>query len=353
MAWWDKRKENDQAWKVPADELLDAQLQPRPQESKRQGGLRALASRTTCQGHPQERITYRGIDAGDRGRPWGAGMSTPPLVPLGDVLRQDTQYVHALEPRQYPKLSVKLYGRGVVLDSPVDGGTVKMQKHQFARRGQVILSEIWAKKGAIGIVPPEGDGALCTSHFFLFDIDRDKALPEFIAWLLRDNYFEPQLNAEARGTTGYAGNPPEAVSLAASIPLPTLAEQRRIVAHIEELAKKVKEARGLRNAAQEELSALQVSKRRSIFKALAEQAVPLESVCSAIIDNLHSNPLYVENGTVPCVRSPDVGYGTLDLDNARRTDEAEYVQRTVRGEPKPDDIVLVREGGGTGKCALV
>lgn len=59
-------------------------------------------------------------------------MSKPPLVLLGDVLRQDTRYVHALEARQYLKLSVRLYGRGVVLDSSADGGTVKMQKHQFA-----------------------------------------------------------------------------------------------------------------------------------------------------------------------------------------------------------------------------
>jgi type I restriction enzyme S subunit len=158
-------------------------------------------------------------------------MSTPPLVPLGNVLRQDTQYVRALEPRQYLKLSVKLYGRGVVLDSSADGGTVKMQKHQFARPGQVILSEIWAKKGAIGIVPPEGDGALCTSHFFLFDIDEAKALPEFIGWLLRGNYFEPQLNIEARGTTGYAAIRPRQF-LATSIPLPPLDEQCRIVARI-------------------------------------------------------------------------------------------------------------------------
>ena len=78
----------------------------------------------------------------------------------------------------------------------------------------------------------------------------------------------------------------------------------------------------------------------------------LEDVCTAIIDNLHSNPRLSDSG-VPCVRSPVVGYGTLDLENAQRTSEDEYRQRTVRGEPRADDIVLVREGGGTGKCAIV
>ena len=101
-----------------------------------------------------------------------------PLVPLGEVLRQHQEYVEAPEPRLYPKLSVKLYGKGVYLDTPADGATLRMKRHQIARTGQVILSEIWGKKGAIGFVPPEGDGALCTSHFFLFDIINEVIEPK-------------------------------------------------------------------------------------------------------------------------------------------------------------------------------
>src|SRR4051794_40739350 len=100
-----------------------------------------------------------------------------PLVPLGEVLTQYREYIDSPEPREYPKLSVKLYGKGVVLDAPADGSSLRMQRHQIAKSGQVILSEIWGKKGAIGFVPPEGDGALCTSHFFLFDVNQEKLEP--------------------------------------------------------------------------------------------------------------------------------------------------------------------------------
>ena len=200
-------------------------------------------------------------------------MNVWPTVALGDVLKQDTQYVHALEPRPYPKLSVKLYGRGVVMDTPADGGTVKMQKHQFARSGQVILSEIWAKKGAIGIVPPEGDGALCTSHFFLFDIDETRVSPGFIAWLLRGNYFEPQLNAEARGTTGYAAIRPKQF-LATSIPLPPLEEQRRIVHRLDMLAEKTQEVQKHLDAVERDAELLLALR----FRDTASNA-PLRSIC--------------------------------------------------------------------------
>jgi type I restriction enzyme S subunit len=100
-------------------------------------------------------------------KPW-------PTVRLGEVLKHYREYIEAPEPREYAKLSVKLYGKGVALDTPANGAMLKMKRHQIAKAGQVILSEIWGKKGAIGFVPPEGEGALCTSHFFLFDVREDK-----------------------------------------------------------------------------------------------------------------------------------------------------------------------------------
>jgi type I restriction enzyme S subunit len=178
-----------------------------------------------------------------------------PMIPLAEVLTQYQEYIDAPEPKIYPKLSVKLYGKGVVLDVHVDGSSLKMQKHQIAKGGQVILSEIWGKKGAIGFVPSEGDGALCTSHFFLFDICPDVIEPKYLQAIFTANYLQDQLDIEAKGTTGYAAVRPRHL-LAAQIPLPPLEEQRRVVARIEELAAKIQEARGLRKQLREDCNAL-------------------------------------------------------------------------------------------------
>lgn len=194
-----------------------------------------------------------------------------PLVPLGDMLTQDTEYIEAPEPKIYPKLSVKLYGKGVVLDKPADGMSLKMQRHQIAKCGQVILSEIWGKKGAIGFVPPEGEGALCTSHFFLFDVRYDRLESAWLRAIFTANYLEEQLNAHAKGTTGYAAVRPKHL-LAAHIPLPPLAEQRRIVARIEELAARIAEARGLRRQAIEEIATLLAASSRAVFSKTAQQS---------------------------------------------------------------------------------
>ena len=172
-------------------------------------------------------------------------------VPLADVLIQDINYVTELEPKTYPKLSVKLYGKGAILDAPTDGANIKMQRHQFAKSGQIIVSEIWAKKCAIGIVPKEGEGALVTSHFFLFDVVETKILREFIGLLLKRNYFAEALDAHAKGTTGYAAVRPKQF-LSLEIPLPPLDEQRRIVGRVEVIATHIAKALSLRKEASDE-----------------------------------------------------------------------------------------------------
>lgn len=177
-----------------------------------------------------------------------------PSVELGEVIEQDRAYVDQLENRAYKKLSVKLYGRGAVLDVPSDGSTVKMSKHQLARSGQIILSEIWAKKGAIGIVPDEGEGALTTSHFYLFNITSDRLNSGWIKWLLRANYFEPQLAGEARGSTGYASVRPKHF-LKATIPLPPVHEQEQIVARLDAAAKALDRRRASASAVEAEIAA--------------------------------------------------------------------------------------------------
>ena len=218
-------------------------------------------------------------------------------VPLGEVLTQDTAYVDEPEPRMYPKLSVKLYGRGVVLDTPVQGSELKMRRHQLSKPGQVILSEIWGKKGAIGLVPADGGGALCTSHFFLFYIDESRVLPEWLGLIFRANHLEDQLNAGARGTTGYAAVRPKHL-LATEIPLPPLHEQQRIVARVKGLLDKVEEARLLRDAA--------TASQKGLWAAIAKEKFAQFDTCASLGDLVT-----IKGGGTPSKADPSFWGGTI------------------------------------------
>ena len=278
-------------------------------------------------------------------------MSKLPTLRIGELLRRSEETIELQPDVQYRQITVKLWGKGVVLRGVLTGAEIVASRQMVARRGQFILSRIDARNGALGIVPPELDEAIVTNDFPVFNVVENRLLPAYLGWMCRTASFVEECKRASEGTTNRV-RLQEGKFMAREIPLPPLAQQRRIVTRIEELAARIHEARTLRKQANEEADALIISARLAFVSESCGETVPLEYACAAIIDNLHSNPRLSESG-FPCVRSPDVGYGTLNLEGAQRTDFAEFKRRTVRGEPKPDDIVFVREGGGTGTFALV
>ena len=278
--------------------------------------------------------------------------ATWPTIPLGDVLRRSEGTIPLDSETTYKEVTVRMNGKGVVERRQVKGIEIAADRRYKAKSGQFIISRIDARNGASGLVPDELNGAVVTNDFPLFDVAEDRLDAAFLGWMSKTRSFIELCKHASEGTTNRVRLSEDRFK-ALTIALPPLDEQRRIVARVEELAAKVDEARGLRSLTVDELAALSSTQSRRVFESLQAATVPLEMACVAIIDNLHSNPNYAEGGTVACIRSSDVGFGVLDLANARRTDEDEYRRRTVRGELQVDDIVLVREGGGTGKCALV
>lgn len=271
------------------------------------------------------------------------------MVALGSVLRQRKQVIQIDDTKEYKRCRVQLHAQGVMLRDRVMGAEVKTKSQQVCRASEFLVAEIDAKVGGFGIVPAELDGAIVSSHYFLFAVDETQLDIQFLDYYVRTQAFQDQV--QAQGSTNYAAIRPADV-LGYILPLPPLDEQRRIVARIVALAARIEEARGLRREAVVEAEALLESALRETFTTLdSAEKTTVEGVCEAIIDNLHSNPVYSDEG-VPCVRSQDIGWGHLNLSTAFKTTEDEYRRRTVRGEPRAGDVVLVREGD-IGRAAVV
>jgi type I restriction enzyme S subunit len=273
-------------------------------------------------------------------------------VSLGRLLTKSDEMIELDPQQEYKEITVRLWGRGVALRRIVTGAEIASTRRNRVHANEFILSRIDARNGAMGLVPEALDGAVVSSDFPVFSVDTKRLLPVYIGWLCRTQGFVDSCRHVSEGTTNRVRLREEKF-YQLKIPLPPLEEQRRIVAKIEHLAAKIDDAHGLRNLASIESHALlRTGARQALEAANGHDAVSLESVCSEIIDCLHSNPVYSDSGT-PTLRSPDIGWGRLLLDTARRTDETEFRRRTRRGEPMPGDVILVREGGGTGKAGIV
>ena len=231
-----------------------------------------------------------------------------------------------------------------MLDQPVDGAILKMKRHQIAKSGQVILSEIWGKKGAVGIVPPEGEGALCTSHFFLFDVKPCRIDPAYLRVILEANYLQPQLEERAKGSTGYAAVRPEYL-LSADIPLPPLEKQRRIAALADYFGRKIEEITKLIAQDKKESEVLLGRISSRIYDNLAKKygTQELVEISQQITDGTHQTPIYVEKG-VPFISVKDITTGKISFSDAKYVTEATHKKLVKRAKPEKGDILLTKVG---------
>lgn len=176
-----------------------------------------------------------------------------PLVALGEILTHRKEFIEINDLNTYKRCRVQLHAQGIVLRDSVAGTEIKTKKQQVCKAGEFLVAEIDAKVGGFGIVPAELDGAIVSSHYFLFGIDESRLERRFLDYYVRTSAFRDQVTAQ--GSTNYAAIRPRDV-LGYAIPFPPMLEQKRIVARIEELAAKIEEARRLRQQAVEETDAL-------------------------------------------------------------------------------------------------
>ena len=184
-------------------------------------------------------------------------------VLLEKVVAHRKEFIRIDDLATYKRCRVQLHAQGIVLRDIVPGSEIKTKDQQVCRAGEFLVAEIDAKVGGFGIIPESLDGAIVSSHYFLFTVEESVLGRRFLDFFIRTPAFREQVSAQ--GSTNYAAIRPRDV-LGYRIPLPLLPEQHRIVARIEELAAKIEEARGLRRKAVEEVASFVSSLHLSLAR---------------------------------------------------------------------------------------
>lgn len=225
-----------------------------------------------------------------------------PLVPLGEVISHRKDFIEIAPDETYARCRVQTSARGIVLRDRVPGAEIKTKRQQVCRTGEFLVAEIDAKLGGYGIVPMELDGAIVSSHYFLFEIDEAKLHRGFLDWYARTPDFLEQV--KARGSTNYAAIRPSNV-LGYVIPLPPLAEQQRIVARLDRVA-------GLVRARAEAAAAMEADLQAMLARAFARciDAAPRRPM--AQVAPLIRRPVEIEpDGAYPELGVRSFGRGTF------------------------------------------
>jgi type I restriction enzyme S subunit len=181
-------------------------------------------------------------------------MSTWQIGKFADFASEVSRPVSLETGVAYRSVGVKWYGEGVHIHETRQGHEFDAARFEI-RSDDLIYNDMWARKGSVAIVPPELAGSVASSHFPTFELDRGLIEPRYLHWFFKTPSFWDECESASRGSTG-RNQIKRRTFLAIPIPLPSLAEQQRVVAQIEKLADLVHEACSIRLQVDEEAEAL-------------------------------------------------------------------------------------------------
>ena len=227
-----------------------------------------------------------------------------------------------LDDGEYQLVTVQLHGRGVCERTRLPGSAIKTKRQQHVRAGDLLVAEIDAKAGGYGIVPADLDGAIVSSHYFLYDIDASIVDPAYLDYYLRSGQPEFDIQHFVQGSLNYAAIRPHHFP-ELTIPFPPLAEQQRIVAKLDALRARVEQALALQRAAIAEAEALIDASLQAIFSDAATadwQQCSLETLADIRAGATLGRKLAGATIRVPYLRVANVQDGRLDLTDVKEID---------------------------------
>lgn len=152
------------------------------------------------------------------------------MVSLDSLLTQSGERIVLESEKAYWQLNLRYYGGGVVerKDVPVLGKNIKTRKQTEVSSGQFLFSKIDARFGAFGIVPKELDGAIVTAEFPVFELNKNKVIPEFLLLVMTSEEMVNYIKNIARGSTNRK-RLDVATFLSIQVPLPPLEVQKEMM----------------------------------------------------------------------------------------------------------------------------
>lgn len=245
LTWWSDRKEGACAWKVSASSLI------KRDEMGRVASVNLDQKNPNAKNATDHRLPAEIIDSiivkensvldlldTIKRQIISTGRNTIyPLVRLGETIRHRKEFITIDDSTMYKRCRVQVNAKGIALRDRVLGIDIKTKQQQVCRTNEFLVAEIDAKHGGYGVVPKELDGAIVSSHYFLYQVDYNTLLPEFLDWFSKTPFFFEQVSAQ--GSTNYAAIRPHHV-LDYRIPLPPLEIQERAVQQLNSVSSIIK-----------------------------------------------------------------------------------------------------------------
>jgi type I restriction enzyme S subunit len=282
----------------------------------------------------------------------GEVMTKPkwPEVRLGNILQYLDERVVLEDAKEYLTITVKRRHGGLEIREKLLGHQITTKKQFRIVPGAFIISRVQCWHRAYAIVGEVPTNAIASTNYDQFAISSEVD-SRFFWWLSHSPEFTETVRSSASGVVIEKMVFDRNAWLEKTVRLPPVAEQRRIVARIEEIASQIEEARNLRKDAVEETRAVSRAWISFKLKPFASASIRLGDIVPG--DSLR-------NGK--SVKSSETGYGirclTLSAMRNGRIDKSLSKAIPLPLEAarpylvKKNDVFIMRGNGSKDLCGL-
>jgi type I restriction enzyme S subunit len=280
--------------------------------------------------------------------------STWPKVELADILTQRWRAEENDPIKEYQLVGAHWYAGGLYIKDRKFGRDIQADKLYQIHAGDFVYNRLFAWKGSFALADADVDSCYVSNEFPVFEINNKRLDGRFLYWnFRREKTWTESLGLSVGATPTSRNRLKEALFLKMLIPLPSLLEQRRIVARIEEQAAQINEARTLRQQGIEQIDALfeaLVEKRLSDGEKYPEEYLgKLASKIGSGSTPPGGRAAYPSFG-IPFIRSLNVRMRRFQWENIAYI-SPETHNRMVGTRVRPNDVLLNITGASIGRVA--
>jgi type I restriction enzyme S subunit len=154
-------------------------------------------------------------------------------VPLNQVLEKASESVILSAPEMYREIGVRSHGKGIFHKEPVSGESLGNKRVYHVVPGCLTLNIVFAWERAVAITTEREDGMIASHRFPMFRPNPDRLLAEYALLYLLSKKGSEALELASPGGAGRNRTLSQTGFLKNLIPLPSVAEQRRIVTFVQ------------------------------------------------------------------------------------------------------------------------
>lgn len=246
------------------------------------------------------------------------------IARFDEFLRRVERKIILDDSKSYDCVGVRWYGFGAFVREKEIGMNIARKQQWVIKAGDVLYNKLFAWKGSFAIADGLVDSCIVSDKFPTYEADTALIDLRFLGYYFQTPQIAQQAQDLSKGAAAISKltlNPPQFWDL--TIPLPPLPEQHRIVARIEELARRVEEARGLRRAAIDEADAIVPSALHSLFEVESKCWEQLPMPEAIAINDRQVDPTLVEFSQLPHISGENIESKTCQLLPFRTAEEDE------------------------------